>query len=156
MIPASDAIFFRAHSSHYKNNAWQPSGFRKQGVAMSVDWSRFSSAEEAHQRAKHPQKNAIFSFNVGAVREIHDGKANLRVLHEPVWGRAASKSEPAIPMNRAHSGVHWLDDAKARVMLGRIYMTEIPLGTSPKPKTRIDQLLSSFSCFWVKLTDWIY
>ena len=32
-------------------------------------------------------------------------------------------------------------------MLGRIYKTEIPLGTSPKSKTRIDHLLSSCSCY---------
>lgn len=59
---------------------------------MSVDWEKYSTAEEARLRAKEPEKNGIVALIAGRVRAID----NLIVEHEPILS------------NRAHSGIHGL------------------------------------------------
>lgn len=60
---------------------------------MSTDWEKYSTPEEARQRAAEPAWNGIVALIAGVVRSIED----LVVLHSPDWERS--------PPNRAHTDV---------------------------------------------------
>jgi hypothetical protein len=64
--------------------------FRETEGAMSVDWERYSSAQETRDRARNPRQNGVIALVTGDVRGIE----GLSVEHEPIRS------------NRAHSGIH--------------------------------------------------
>jgi hypothetical protein len=109
-IPDADHVFFRAHKNLSPTRQIGPNVFREHGGGMSVDWERYSSAEECRNRARSPNDNAVLRLNVGAMRKIE----GLTVEHEP-------KQD-----NRAHSNVSGLGKlpeesfTQARVLLRRI------------------------------------
>ena len=76
-----------------------PGVFREQGESMSVDWEKYSTAEESRNRARYPERVGILALITGGVRSIED----LTVLHDPDEERD----------NRAHSGVHGILDPNA-------------------------------------------
>lgn len=89
---------------------------------MSVDWERYSTAEESLARAKKPAKNGIVRFVTQEVRAID----SLTVEHRPSWKE----------QNRAHSEI--LGDKRTnpevRVALRRAARWAIPYSgafTSP-------------------------
>jgi hypothetical protein len=84
---------------------------------MSVDWSRYSTAEETRCRArKNPEANAVLELNVGNIRNL----ASLNVAHSP------------IPENKAHADVflpkNKEDLTEARYQLTKIATVSIPFG----------------------------
>ena len=119
VIPDADFVFMRAHRTYFRNGELQPGVFRDHD-GMSVNWDRYSSAEETKQQAKKfPDENAVIKMPVIDIRQI----ADLRVEHRPE------------PVNRAHSEIYGLagDPEKrteARVKLRRISRVVIAL-TSP-------------------------
>ena len=115
-IPDSDSVFMRAHRGHFRNGELQPGVFRAHGSGMSVNWAKYSSAEETRQQAtKKPEDNAVISILVAGIRKI----GVLRVEHSPE------------PSNRAHSDVLGLENrehlTEARILLLRIKTIVIPL-----------------------------
>jgi hypothetical protein len=58
--------------------------------AISVDWERYSTAEQTRSRARNPEKNGVVAFVARDVRAI----PGMEVMHEPLRD------------NRAHSGIH--------------------------------------------------
>ncbi len=92
------------------DGAVSPSAFKDRGDSMSMDWSRYSTPEEARDRAREPLDNGVLSFVAGYVREIP-----LEVTHAPV------------PENRAHTDVLGTKDEEVRVKLRRIARVELPV-----------------------------
>ena len=91
-IPDSARLFMRIHVMLVPNRQLHPGIFREQRGAMSVDWEKYSTAEQTRLRAREPNKNGIIALVAGAVRAIDQ----MTVKHEPI--RA----------NRAHTGIHGL------------------------------------------------
>lgn len=91
-IAGQDRLFLRVHISLVPNHNLHPGIFREHGNAISVDWEKYSTAEETRLRGRLPDQNGIVALNTGNVRAIE----GLEVKHEP------------IRMNRAHSGIHGL------------------------------------------------
>lgn len=116
-IPDADAVFMRAHRMHFSGGALRPGVFRPQQGSMSVNWSKYASAEETKQQARNPVENAVLSLLVGGVRKIKD----LDVIHTPD------------PSNRAHSEIFLPTEDSAltevRVLLSRIAIIAIPVNT---------------------------
>lgn len=114
-IPDADAVFMRAHQMHFSDGELKPSVFRAQQGSMSVNWSKYASAQETKQQARNPAQNAVISLLAGLVRKIKD----LDVKHTPD------------PSNRAHSEIFLPSDNAAltevRVLLSRIVMIAVPL-----------------------------
>ena len=75
---------------------------------MSVDWSRYSSAEQTQQRARKPSDNAVVQLNVGTIRAIQ----SLAVSHSPIQENR-SHSDVTLPGNDE-------DLTEARLKLYRI------------------------------------
>lgn len=104
-VPDDADVFMRAHRMFFRNRVLQPCVFRPHGGGMSVDWEKYSSAEDARQRATVPLDNAVICLPVGGIRDI----SSLDVKHAPV------------PENRAHSDVVGLpegeDLTEVRVLL---------------------------------------
>ena len=91
-IPNQGRLFLRVHINSVPNRKLHPGIFREQGDAISVDWEKYSTAEETRRRARVPDQNGIVALMAGDVRSIEP----LEVKHEP------------IRINRAHSGIHGL------------------------------------------------
>ena len=105
----------RAHRMYFSDGELEPGVFKPQGLGMSVDWEKYSSAEDTRNRAKKPHDNAVIKMPVGSIREIKP----LRLEHTPDF-----------PSNRAHSEVYdMLGEAfiEIRVKLRRIADIIIPL-----------------------------
>jgi hypothetical protein len=100
-IPDGHRLFLRVHVNEVKSTGGNlhPGVFREQEGSMSVDWEKYSTAQQSRQRAKNPQKVGIVGLIAGVVRSIE----NLKVLHEPDEDR----------QNRAHSAVYGISDASA-------------------------------------------
>jgi len=115
-IPNADSVFMRAHKTHFRGGDLEPSVFKAQDGAMSVDWDKYSTKEETKQRAKKPTDNAVVSLSVGGIRKIKD----LNVIHTPE------------PTNKAHSEVNLPDNRvdyiEARLRLHRLAEIVLPLG----------------------------
>jgi hypothetical protein len=107
----------RAHRAHFRNGELAPGVFKAQGEGMSVDWAKYSTAEQTRLRAKKPDDNAILSLPVIGIRDIKP----LRVEHTPDLQRG----------NRAHSEVIEMPKAEqlaeARVKLLRIAVVVVPI-----------------------------
>jgi hypothetical protein len=97
-IPDGDRLFLRVHANDVRASGGKlhPGVFREQRGSMSVDWEKYSTAEESRNRARHPERVGILALIAGYVRSIE----GLTVLHEPDEERR----------NRAHSGVHGIFD----------------------------------------------
>jgi hypothetical protein len=100
-IPDGDRLFLRVHANDVRASGGKlhPGVFREQRGSMSVDWEKYSTAEESRNRARHPERVGILALIAGYVRSIE----GLTVLHEPDEERR----------NRAHSGVHGIFDPAA-------------------------------------------
>lgn len=100
-IPDEDRLFLRVHVNDVRASGGKPHPgvFRERQGSMSVDWGKYSTAEESRNRARHPERVGILALIAGSVRSIE----GLTVLHEPDEERN----------NRAHSGVHGIFDPGA-------------------------------------------
>jgi len=59
-IPDADNVFMRVHRMYFREGELQPGVFKQQGDGMSVDWDKYSTAEETKKRArKNPRDNAV-------------------------------------------------------------------------------------------------
>jgi hypothetical protein len=92
LIPNPDRIFMRVPVQWLPARKVQPGVFRETEGAVSVDWERYSSAQETRDRARNPSQNGVIALVTGDVRGIE----GLSVEHEPIRS------------NRAHSGIHGL------------------------------------------------
>ena len=90
-IPDEDFLYYRVHRNYVVTTGGKlhPGVFIEREGSMSVDWAKYSTAEQARLRAKTPDRNGVLALIAGDVREIEE----LQVRHEPR------------PANRAHSGV---------------------------------------------------
>jgi hypothetical protein len=115
-IPDADSVFMRVHKDFVRDGDVLPGAFREKDGGMSVDWSKYSSKEDAKRRAKIPADNAVVSLLVGGIRKIDD----LDVKHTPELD------------NRAHSEVDLPDDreqlTEVRFLLNRLAVPAMPLG----------------------------
>lgn len=110
-IPSVDQVFMRVHKSFYPNARLNPGVFRDHEGGMSVDWDRYSTAEEAHRRCRITADNGIVSMPVGGIRGIQ----GLSVQHEPLTD------------NRAHSEIFGDKTPERRVLLSRLIRWEVAL-----------------------------
>jgi len=111
-IPSADHIFMRVHACFLKYG--DPVGaFRDQGLGMSTDWEKYSTPQQARNRAKKPNENAIVKLNVGKIREL----LGLLVEHRPIQD------------NRAHSEVVGEKTPEIRIKLNRLAEMVIGLET---------------------------
>jgi hypothetical protein len=95
-IPDQDSVYMRAHRTYFRDGMLQPGVFKMHDGGMSVDWEKYSSAQNTRQRAKDPPANAVISLPVIDIRGI----GSLDVRHTPE------------PDNRAHSDVIGLPDVR--------------------------------------------
>ena len=99
-IDDGEVLYRRVHRNwFFPNGTLNPGAFRD--YEMSTDWQRYSSAEEARQRARKPHETAIVSLVAGEVRRID----SQYVQHAP------------IPDNRAHTNVIGDKSTKVRQRL---------------------------------------
>ncbi len=109
-IPDDDIVFLRIHFCNIdfeeldekrklRPVAFDPKPTNKDG--LSVNWSKYSSAEitkeEVKQQIKrrtglpkNPDDFGVVSFNVGKVRKIVAGTKPLAVIHQPTRNQAHS------------------------------------------------------------------
>lgn len=116
-IPDSDSVYMRVHQSLLDEKGEPiPGAFRlhPSDAGMSVDWDKYSTAEQARQRARQPHKNAVISMQAGQIRVI----PGQEVFHRPILN------------NRAHSEVLGEKTTEARVRFGRIFKMVIAVGAS--------------------------
>jgi len=114
-IPGADDVFLRVHKDFVKSPGVPVNAFRdhpKHRGSMSVNWEKYSTAEQCRQSAKsRPDDNAVLRMNVGKIREV----PTQVVLHAP------------IPDNRAHSEVQGEKTPQVRMLLARLATWEIEL-----------------------------
>lgn len=109
-IPDKDLLFMRAHRSYFADDGSIGVGvFRNHPTeqdGMSTDWEKYSTPQEARDRARTPGDNAVLKMVAGDVRGI----PGQTVVHEP------------LAHNRAHTEV--FGDKKptpeVRVLFSRI------------------------------------
>lgn len=88
-IPDEDYLYLRVHRYHQEGGELNPSAIRDHDGGMSTCWERYSTAEEARQRAAHPEDNGVVRMLVRRVRGI----PGVQVDHSP------------LPDNRSHTDV---------------------------------------------------
>ncbi len=86
-IADEEILYRRIHTQWFVDGELTPGAFKD--YEMSTDWKRYSSAEEARQRARNPNLNAVVSLVAGEARHY----AGQLVQHAP------------LPENRAHTNV---------------------------------------------------
>ncbi len=84
---------------------------------MSLDWDKYSTAEQTRNRGRKPHHNAVVSLMVGGIRTIN----NLEVLHTPEKENQAH-SESVLPEDETLTEI--------RVLLLRLAKMEIPLAST--------------------------
>lgn len=125
-IPDDDIVFRRVHRQWRSRKT--PSGIsaaafvgtRNGGLyELSTDWSKYSNAQEARDRAQDPAVNGVAAFVVGNVRQIPGQK----VVHNPIQG------VPGEVDNQAHSLVvaNNHEDPEIQRLFQRIVTLPIPL-----------------------------
>jgi hypothetical protein len=123
LIPNGDTIYRRAHKQKFnKNGEAQPAAFELVG-GMSTDWEKYSTAQQARQRAAKPFVNGVVSLKVKDVRDI----SSLTVDHSPIQRESKltdAKGNP-IPPNRAHTDVNGPNTTELRDKLSKIAKLEI-------------------------------
>ena len=78
-VPDADSVFMRAHKNHLVNDSLGPGVFSPHYGGMSVDWKKYSTAEQTKMRGRNPKQNAVIEMNVGEIRAV----PTLDVLHTP-------------------------------------------------------------------------
>jgi hypothetical protein len=92
-IPGPERLFMRVHVDLVRTRQLHPGIFREHDGAISVDWEKYSRAEDTRGRGQSlPNENGVIALVTGDVRRIE----GLSVEHEPLRS------------NRAHSGIHGL------------------------------------------------
>lgn len=97
-IPDNDKLFYRVNKKGLHDNELLPSIFREREGSMSVDWSKYSTAEETRARAPIPKDNGVVMLIASEIRGIDE----LTLIHDPIVN------------NRAHSGVMGLGDKSVK------------------------------------------
>lgn len=122
-IPDGDTLYHRVHRTALcylpadaPENELHPNMFRADDIGdgkvdISADWSKYSTPQEAKDRARVPEENGIVEFTAGDVRD--DGH---KVEHSP---------DPSL-CNRAHSSVYGTK-ARLRATLSRVAQWSICL-----------------------------
>jgi hypothetical protein len=85
------------------------------GTEMSVDWSKYATAENTKNRARKPEKNGVLSFNSTLVRAV---PTPLDVKHQPTHNQAHSVIFDVLPDS---------NDPEIRIKLRRICEWEIKI-----------------------------
>jgi hypothetical protein len=112
-IPSEHFLFMRIHAMYLKFG--DPIGaFKDIEGGMSTDWEKYSTPQEARNRAKKPNDNGIVKLNAGKVRELQ----GMAVRHTPE------------PTNRAHSEVFGEKTPEIRLKLNRLAEWVIALNPS--------------------------
>lgn len=109
-IPDKDSLYRCVHRQHVRDGSIAPGAFGKD-YRMSVDWGEYSNPEQARNRRKKPEDNAVVALIAGEVR----GLRSQTVEHAP------------IPVNRSHSEVVGEKSERVRIELSRICEVVIPL-----------------------------
>jgi len=123
-IPNEHFLFMRIHACYIKLG--EPIGaFRDIEGGMSADWEKYSTAQEARDRARNPSQNGIVKLNARKIRDLQ----GMSVEHTPE------------PINRAHSEVFGEKTPEIRLKLNRLAEWVIKLETSTgnaaeSPETR--------------------
>ena len=91
-IPDPDPLFMRVAKGWLPSRALHPGIFREIAGAISVDWEKYSTAQQTRDRAPNPSQFGVIGLVTGRVRKIE----GLSVQHEPT------------KKNRDHSGIHGL------------------------------------------------
>ncbi len=105
-------VYMGAHRIYYRNGNLQPGVFRvREGDGISVDWEKYSTAEETRQRSKGLEDNAAIRLPVGDVRKTKP----LRVEHSPDVERN----------NRAHGDILGLPSDKPDLTETRLVLLEL-------------------------------
>jgi hypothetical protein len=111
-IPNDHFLFMRIHANWLKHG--EPLGaFKDIEGGMSTDWEKYSTAQQARDRARKPNENGVVKLNVGKIRELQD----MSVVHTPE------------ATNRAHSEVFGEKTPEMRVKLNRLAEWVIRLST---------------------------
>ena len=95
-IPPKGVLYRRVYWRFCKDGKIRPSAFKVYGpggTGVSVDWGKYSTAEEALGRADRPMENGVAALVAGEVRTVDE----LDAVHDPVEG------------NLAHSQISHLD-----------------------------------------------
>ncbi len=111
VIPDESLLFRRVHKNLMVNGQVTIAAFKNVQGGMSVDWNKYSTAEEARQRARSPQDNAVVKLVAGQVRQV----LGQTVAHTPTED------------NRAHSEVLGEKSVEVRTRLLEICEMVIPL-----------------------------
>ncbi len=97
-IPDRDIVYLRIHRNSSPDGTINSAALRPQGEdGLSVDWAKYSTAEETQARARKPSANGVASVDVGGIRGIIYPGVTLEVEHDPI------ENNPEIPDNIAHS-----------------------------------------------------
>ncbi len=122
-IPNDNLLYYRVHHRDVdREGNLSPGAFRERDGGMSTDWNKYSTPEEAQQRARNPLDNGIVRFLVGDIRAIE-----LMVKHDPLY-----KPDQHI-FNRAHTNVIGIDGVRKvemRLKLLDLYFWEIRIESS--------------------------
>jgi hypothetical protein len=109
-IPDDDALYKRVHASLFKDGRIMTGAFKQ--VEMSVDWSKYSTAQNSRDRAKKPSLNGVIELIARDVRQI-PGQV---VEHAPLLE------------NRSHSLVVGGKNEKTRISLRRASRVVLAVG----------------------------
>jgi hypothetical protein len=89
-IPNEDTLYRRIHKAHVDSkNEIMPMAFPTEDDGLSVNWSKYTNAEDTKNEVivfgKLPENYGVVSLIVGLVRAIP-----LRVIHDPTQNQAHS------------------------------------------------------------------
>ncbi len=110
-----DNLFCRVHKNNIIEGTLAPVVFKERGggesKGLSTDWEKYSTAEEAQNRARNPLQNGIIKFNAG---ELRNCELKLNVDHAPLY-EINNLGEILID-NRAHSNIKGVDTHRERLI----------------------------------------
>jgi hypothetical protein len=113
VIPDEDSLYYRIHRQWVSENRPRPSAFQDRGGAMSTDWCKYATPEEARGRAPKPDDNGVVGLGVGDVRGLE--------------GQSVHHTPDQTHENRAHTDVRGEKTPEVRVKLSRLAAWEIEL-----------------------------
>jgi len=134
-IPDEDGLFYRIHFNWTKDGKPKSNAFRNNpddtpSAGMSVNWEKYSTAEEAREGARQPPDvYSVVKLIAGRVREF----PNQLVVHDPIEGN------DLIRANRAHTQVFGdkkalVDGVEVRAKLMEMYHLVLTFDPKHKPK----------------------
>lgn len=107
-VPDGAALYMRVHKNWLEGNGLKLGVFRnRDDGGMSVDWEKYSTAQDTRKRARDPAANYVIVLIAGEVRNVPEQK----VVHEP----------DVETNNRAHTNIFGVKDEEARVKFGRLW-----------------------------------